>query len=591
MDNNILTTKVGDLEILKFYKSPDEEDKSIKADVTECKFVRWIPKTKNNEDHHLVCLVHHYPNGDAIKELKLIKDYKRPVYITKKVHQKYKDKKEFEKTERCDVVHTTQSDLDRNVCKALGIQPSPYNIQNIKDNPYLYGYEIPSLSYLKHRFMKLSSGHTTDYRVINLDIEFDVTGKYNDISIITLSMNGARHTAALRRLYTKLYNTDEEILAAIRKKDAEELPDSPAKRDTKIYNITLHNNDLDLLKLIFSILHKAMPDFVTIHNMAYDIDRIMERLEYWKYPAGDLFCDPSIPKELRKVNYKKAIPFKMKKGVKKSIPMEEQWSSIDIVASFMIMDTMTGFAFVRQAAGKLVGGYNLQNLLLTHKCDGKLNYEDKISRSLSKKDWHGYMSENKPMEYTIYANQDTAGMTNLENITEDFTQAIPIFAGISDFLRYNSSTHRAICNGYLENIDKGLIVGTTPKNPVDRSYLGTKGWIKTLSSDLIQEEVGLEITNIPGLKTNVTANADDLDCVSSYPSDIQAGNISSQTTRAEVLKVGIYSPKYFKENNVNIISSNANTLEYCSNMLGLPTVVNMLDRAREINEKNKETSI
>ena len=581
MDNNILTTKINDMEILRSYKTPEEEDKNIKADVTECKFVRWIPRGKNNDDTHLVCLVHHYPNGDAIKELKLIKNYKRPVWITRPIHRKYKDKKEFQKVENCDKILTTQSDLDKAVCKALDINPTPYNIQNIKDNPYLYGYEVPSLSILKHRFMKLSSNYLSDYKVVNLDIEFDVTGVYNDISIITLSMNGARHTAVLRRMFSKLYDTDEEIIKAIKEKDATDLPDSPAKQNTKIFNVTVHDNDLDLLKLIFSILHKAMPDFVTIHNMAYDIDRIMERLEYWNYPAGDLFCDPSIPKELRRVVYKKAIPFKIKKGVKKSIPMEEQWSSIDIVASFMIMDTMTGFAFVRQAAGKLVGGYSLQNLLIKHGCDGKLSYEDKHTKSLSKKDWHGYMSTYKPLEYTIYANQDTVGMTNLENQIEDFTQAIPVFAGISDYLRYNSSTHRAICNGYLENIDKGLIIGTTPKNPVDRSYLGTRGWIKTLSSDYIQEEVGLLITNIPVLVTNVTASADDMDCISSYPSDIQAGNISSGTTRAEILRVGTYSPKKFKDNNINIISSNANSVEYCNKMLGLPTLLEMRDLARK----------
>lgn len=585
MSDTILTGKVNDMNILKFYKTIDEADKEKKPTVTECKFVRWIPRSKTNDDYHLLCLVHHYENGDAVKEMTLVKDYKRPIWITKKIHQKYKDKKEFEKIDRCDMILTTQSDLDKNVCKALGVNHSPYNVQMIKDSPYLYAYEVPSISFLKHKFMKLSNNYTTDYRVINLDIEFDVTEEFNDISIITLSMNGARHTAVLRRLYKDLYNTDEEIIKAIREKDATDLPDTPAKRDTKIYNISVHDNDLDLLKTIFAILHTAMPDFVTIHNMAYDIDRIMERLDYWGYPAGDLFCDPSIPKELRRVVYKKAIPYKMKKGVKKSIPMEEQWSSIDIIASFMIMDTMTGFAFVRQAAGKLVGGYGLQNLLLKHDCDGKLNYEDETSKSLSKKEWHAYMSSKKPVEYTIYANQDTAGMTNLENITEDFTQAIPIFAGISDYLRYNSSTHRAICNGYLENIDRGLVIGTTPKNPTDRSYLGTRGWIKTLSSDLIQEEVGLEITNIPGLKTNVTANADDLDCVSSYPSDIQAANISSGTTRAEILKVGSFSPKKFKDNNINLISSNANVLEYSVNMLGLPNVLEVIELARQ--KKNK----
>lgn len=581
----MLTSKYKDLEVMRFYNTMDEiKDKTDTLIATECKFARWIPKSKTNHDHHAVILVHHYQDGSKAKEIKLLKNFRRPVWLTKEIHRKYKDKKEFEHLDRLDMVRETQSDIDIAICRGLGKMPTPQSIAYIKDSPYLYAYEVPSTAFIKYHYLMKSDMYVAPFEVVNLDIEFDVTGKFNDISIITLSSNGYRHTAVLRRLYTELYSSDEEIEKAIREKDKEDLPDSDVKNNCKIFNITIHDNDLDLLHTIFGVLHTMKPDFVTIHNLVYDISRIMERLEYWKYPAGDLFCDPSIPKELRRVVFKPAQQFKFKKGVKYSIPYEEQWSTIDIVASFMIMDTMTGYAFIRQAQGKLVGGYGLDNILEKNGIATKLIYQDKNTEFLSGVKWHEYMSTKRPLEYTIYANQDTVAMTSLENRTEDFIQAMPIFAGISDFLRYNSSTHKAICNGYLENRHKKLIVGTTPKEPVDRSYLGTSAWIKTLSSDHIQD-IGLELTNIPGLKTNITADADDLDCVSSYPSDIQACNISVSTLRAEVLSIGDIEKSKFKDQNINIISSNANTISYCTEMLNMPGTVEIRERAKELHKQ------
>lgn len=269
--------------------------------------------------------------------------------------------------------------------------------------------------------------------------------------------------------------------------------------------------------------------------------------------------------------------------------MEEQWTTIDITASFMIMDTMTGYDAIRQGQGKLVGGYSLDNILEKNDLLGKLKWEDENTKYMTKLEWHKYMSTKRPVEYAIYAEQDTMAMTDLELKTQDFSQSLPIFAGISDFNRYNSSVHKAICNAYLENRHKGLIIGTTPKNVVDRSYLGTTDWIKTLPSVHIQE-IGLEVTNLPRVITNVTAHAEDQDCVSSYPSDIQAANVSVSTLRAEITAIGDYAKPFFKDNNINIISSNSNTLEYCTNMMNMPKAIDILKSARDIYNKRNENN-
>lgn len=582
MDNLV---EYKNIKIPQLYLPYDKNIEELKLE-RECKFVRHIPKSDRVDDTHLISLVHD-DNGKQYKELKLITNYKRPVWVTKKLNRNYKDKKEFEHIDRLQLVPTTQSDIDSNVCRALDLQPTEYNLRNLKDSPYLYGYDVPSTAYISYFYKIANNNKITPYKVVNLDLEFDVTGEFNDITIFTISTPGFRHTAVLRRLYKHLNLTDDEIIETIKRKSKELLPSSKALELCKLYDVSVHKNDLELLKYVFDILHIMQPDICTFHNMIYDISRILERLEYYKFNPEDLFSDPRIPKELRRVVFTPAKQFKIKKGIKKSIPMEEQWTTIDITASFMIMDTMTGFDAIRQGQGKLVGGYNLDNILEKNGVLGKLKWEDENTKYMTKLEWHKYMSTKKPFEYAIYGEQDTLSMTDLELKVEDFSQSLPIFAGISDFNRYNSSVHKAICNAYLENRHKGLIVGTTPRNQVDRSYLGTTDWIKTLPSVHIQE-IGLEVTNLPGVITNVTAHAEDQDCVSSYPSDIQAANVSVSTLRAEITKVGDYSKPYFKDNNINIISSNSNTLEYCTNMMNMPKATDMLKEARLIYRKRKD---
>ena len=570
--------KYKNIDIRPSYTKYDEKINK-KEIARECKFVRHLYKTENNDDTHIVVVVHHYDDGSMTKEIMIVPNYKRPVWVTKKIYRQYKDKKEFEKIDRLQLVKCTQSDINNAVLRALEIQPSQYAVATLRDNPYIYGYDVPSTAYINHFFRLSNNNYMSNYKVVNMDLEVDVTG-IGDITIITLSTPGMRHTAVSRRLLEKLYSTDEEMITAIKTMSLDLLPKTRTLEMCEVYNVTIHKNDLDMMKYMFGMVHNIMPDFVTFHNMVYDLTVILDRLEYHKTNPTDVLCDPSIPDNIKKVTFRPAKQYKIKKGIKQGIPMEEQWTTIDIQASFMIMDTMTNYAAVRQAQGKVVGGYSLQNLLEKNKLAGKLLYEDETTKYLTKKDWHKYMATKRPLHYIIYAEQDTIAMTELELKTEDFSQSLPIFAGIGDFNRFNSSVHKAACNAYSENRHKGLIVGTAPKNQVDRSYLGTTDWIKALSSNHIQD-IGLPVTNLPGLSTNVTAHDDDLDCVSSYPSDIQTCNVSTSTLRAEILTIRDIDKTEFKNNNINLISSNSNTLEYCSNMMNMPKPFELLEEVKK----------
>nr|DAU89556.1 MAG TPA: DNA POLYMERASE [Caudoviricetes sp.] len=64
----------------------------------------------------------------------------------------------------------------------------------------------------------------------------------------------------------------------------------------------------------------------------------------------------------------------------------------------------------------------------------------------------------------------------------------------------------------------------------------------------------------------------DADCVSSYPSDILAANVSKDTTARELLDVeGVY-PEVSKLSNINILFGKVNQVTYMSNMCNYPTL-------------------
>lgn len=70
----------------------------------------------------------------------------------------------------------------------------------------------------------------------------------------------------------------------------------------------------------------------------------------------------------------------------------------------------------------------------------------------------------------------------------------------------------------------------------------------------------------------------DADCVSSYPSDIMAANVSKDTTARELLSIEGVDAEVSKLLNINILFGKVNQVTYMSDMCNYPTL--------EILEKN-----
>jgi len=97
----------------------------------------------------------------------------------------------------------------------------------------------------------------------------------------------------------------------------------------------------------------------------------------------------------------------------------------------------------------------------------------------------------------------------------------------------------------------------------------------TLEAYRIEDNGYCAIKDNPDMHTNVKVHVYDSDAVSSYPSNTVAINLSKETTRREIKRVGNILKSEFKTNNINLIFGSVNAVSYCSKMLNFPTLENL----------------
>lgn len=72
-------------------------------------------------------------------------------------------------------------------------------------------------------------------------------------------------------------------------------------------------------------------------------------------------------------------------------------------------------------------------------------------------------------------------------------------------------------------------------------------------------------------------------CVSSYPSDTLACNISRDTTLREIIAIGDIPLSTYRQQNINLFFGNVNAVEYCEEMMGFPALSELEELDKKIN--------
>ena len=533
----------------------------------ECKFSLHLPAIEDyRKDTHIVKEILHYSDGSRRSNLKVVENFKRPFWITKDFYRTHEQKKESEDIAKLNKFYSTESDLGRNIASRLGQRyVGKTKLREVRDSPFVYGIDVSTAALIKKAYMDRFPDAISSNQLATLDIENDVTGK-KEISVISLVMNDKIHTVIRKDWLNNTRDVESQIKHLFEK----HVPDTDIKKNAKM-TIEILDNEMLLVKHILAKAHEWKPDFIAIWNIDYDIPYMLKVLEKYGINPKDVFSDPDIPKHLRYFRYKEGMKQKLTESGKYTpINPEEQWHSIICPSHFYWIDAMSAHRYVRAGGKTVPGGYSLNNILnmeLGEKLK-KLKFGEK--ESIQGIEWHIYMAKNKPLEYVVYNQWDCMSMIELDQKTKDLSHVMSMLSGVSDFGIFNSGPKKIIDAMHFFYIEKEKVLGTKPARVQDNKILGLDDWIVLLPSYRVKENGLQVIEENPDLCINARAHVFDSDCVSSYPSDTVAANVSRETTRREVISIGDIPKQDFKLQNINLFFGDVNAIQYCTNMFGFP---------------------
>jgi PHIKZ082 len=540
----------------------------------ECKFVTHVMGNEQYgiPDMHYVKEVWHYNDGTMIRNLRPIRNYKRSFWVTKENYRNHKQKKETEEIGKLNVYTATQTELPKVIASRLGDQYRGCNQMRILTNsPYLYGTDVKASDEIMYKYVKKNQNITSPNIVCALDIETNTLT--DEIILISVCLEDRIYTTILESFlpFTKGVEDKLEKLARASFPD-EEL----AKNVQLVYDVC--KTEKEVIERAFLTVHKWQPDFLAIWNIAFDIPTIETRYLALGGTMADLISDPRIKPEYRFYKYNRGAFQKVTaSGKVKPIAPHEQWITVQAPASFFLIDAMQAYNFVRSGQKQNPGGYSLNAIIEANLGEKfkKLHFDDPNTRNLAGLDWHQYMVDKKPLEYVIYNQWDTMAMILLDNEIQDLKIKIRTLSGIADFGIFNSGPKKIVTNMFYFNIERGQVMGCKP--PVieeDEDLPGLDSWIVMLDIDQIHpaEVCYLDVSDSTMADEMVKRFVFDADCVSSYPSDTLAANVSKDTTAREILSVEGITEEVMRLSNINLMFGKVNQVTYMSNMCNYPTL-------------------
>ncbi len=557
----------------------------------EVRFSWHLPRNDDREDLHFVREDITYKDGTVEPKTYFVKDFKRPIFVTKKSFQNHNDKKEYEDKDRLMCTYAPQSDINK---AAAGLLGQPYLINKpdlIKASPYVYGYDITSTSLVKYQSLKRNQFMQSRYSVAGLDIETNPAT--DEILMVSLTYKRKGKVAIMRRFVNGIADPDARIRAVVKRL-------LPEYEDLEL-SLTFHDNEVDMLKDIFQTANEWKPAFLAIWNMDFDISKIMDCLKRHGVNPIDVICDQTIPRKFRICRYKQGAKKKVTaSGVVKPVNPSLQWHTLICTSAFYVIDPMCVYRQLRMA-GQEEPSYALDAILQKELKKRKLKFD--AANKYKRVKWHLFMQENYPVEYVVYNLYDSLSMLELDEKTKDLCSSLPAYSEITDFMKYNSQVRKVSDALFLFALSKNKIIGTAPPsdrknsqydNELDDKYvegedaeeeeeldendpsryktLDLKGWIQLLPQNLLLNE-GLKcLDEYPLVSTNARGLTCDLDASSSYPSCTLVGNVSKETCVNELIRINGVPEEIFREQNLSICLGDVNMLEYFEVMFQLPAI-------------------
>jgi len=564
----------------------------------QCVFARHFKKTSYREDAVLVREKIFFEDGTSEPSLKMIYNPKRSFYVTKKIYQNHKQKKTGEHLSKLDLFSCTDSDLPKEVGKALGDPHNPRGMMAHKMSPYLYYTDYTVSNLIKRSYIDKWPNFANKFLdVCSFDIETE-TEKYDKeraakdpsyespekIHIITMSM-GDRNYIGVTEEYLKGVEDPEAEYRRIAKKSLSHCADT----DKIDYNI--YPTEKNLLIETFRVLHNWNPDVVSIWGMLFDLPYIQRRCEELGIPAKQLYRNPSLPRKYAEHWFKEGADKKYNDDgtVKRPLKFEERWHVLYTAAGFEVTDAMCDYKLIRTGS-KQLPSHGLDAVLKIHDLGGKLKLSDKKVDLLTGGKWHDYMRLNEQSNYAVYATYDTLGMNLLDNKTMDLKLTLPSLIEECEWSVANSSTRRVAIEYRKHAMEQNIVPATRfnyyPKDKakltyeqqyelgIDADVLDGDGWILTLRNFMLANNGLRCIEGMPEAVTRIYLGVCDIDILSSYPSVNSALNVSKETTMKEIISIEGILESVFRANNM-MLSTGTDKVRYAEEMFGLASLTEL----------------
>lgn len=552
----------------------DKED----IEAIECRFATHCrPPDGESTDITVVKEVVHLKDKTTQTNIRIIDNYQRPFWITKKGAQDHADKKEWEKLKNLNRYMSTQTELQFAVAKSIGQPWFRGKMRQLQRNQFIYGTDITSTAILKHAYQDKYPDHITPYTVAAFDVETDVIHGTEEIIMATLSFKDRIITvvkASFVEGHSDLHNQLNGLMTKY-------LDVYVQARKIK-WEVVVVDHAVNVITECYRRAHKWRPDFVAIWNINFDMPKMLATLEKAGVHPKDVFSDPSVPKKYKFFDYKVG-PNKKVTASGKVTPIKPsaQWHSVFCPSSFYFIDAMCAYRHIRTGSAE-EPSYALDAILKKHKLGGKLKFVE--ADGFTGIEWHQFMQANYPLEYIIYNVFDCIAMEELDEVTRDLSLTLPLFSGCSDFDNFKSQPRRLADSLHFFCLQNQRAIGCTSDQMAtdfDKETIGLDGWIVTLPANLVLDN-GLQIiAEDPNLRTNARAHVADLDVSASYPNGGSVFNISRETTHIEVLSIEGVTEAQRRSQGINLSAGATNAVEVCTELFGLPSMETLLASYRK----------
>ncbi len=161
----------------------------------------------------------HLKDGTVVPRVRYIKDYKRPMWITKPAFRNHQDKKEYEDIDKLLVKSVTQSNLRTEVAKAIGKAWSRESMRELcASSPYVYGTDISSTTIIKKTmYMNKWPNVITPFSVCTFDTETDMIHGHEQVIMASRSIPERGHHLCNQSLHHRDLYPRETVLRCAKK--------------------------------------------------------------------------------------------------------------------------------------------------------------------------------------------------------------------------------------------------------------------------------------------------------------------------------------------------------------------------------------